>query len=102
MFKIFQIHVSGGSHDDYYDYIDLSYLDKSKAEMRVKELQDRLDKMCEQARICDNCEQCDEDCDEDCYVAGGRDEDWCKNLVDYPQEYYDNEHYTIEEREVIE
>ena len=96
--KIFQIHVSGGSHDDYYDYIDLSYLDKSKAEMRVKELQDRLDKMCEQARICDNCEQCDEDC----YVAGGRDEDWCKNFVDYPMKYYDTEQYTIEEVEVIE
>ena len=96
--KIFQIHVSGGSHDDYYDYIDLSYLDKSKAEMRVKELQDRLDEMCEQARICDNCEQCDEDC----YVAGGRDADWCKNFVDYPMKYYDNEQYTIEEREVIE
>ena len=102
MFKIFQVHISGGSHDDYYDYIDLSYLDKSKAEMRVKELQDKLDKMCEQARICDNCEQCDEDCDEDCYVAGGRDEDWCKNFVDYPMKYYDNEQYTIEEVEVIE
>ena len=98
MFKVFQVHISGGSHDDYYDYIDLSYLDKSKAEMRVKELQDRLDEMCEQARICDNCEQCDEDC----YVAGGRDADWCKNFVDYPMKYYDNEQYTIEEVEVIE
>ena len=98
MIKIFQVHTSGGSHDDYYDYIDLSYLDKSKAEMRVKELQDKLDKMCEQARICDNCEQCDEDC----YVAGGRDADWCKNFVDYPMKYYDNEQYTIEEVEVIE
>ena len=98
MFKVFQVHISGGSHDDYYDYIDSSYLDKSKAEMRVKELQDRLDEMCEQARICDNCEQCDEDC----YVAGGRDEDWCKNFVDYPMKYYDNEQYTIEEVEVIE
>ena len=96
--KIFQVHISGGSYDEYYDYIDSSYLDKSKAEMRVKELQDRLDKMCEQARICDNCEQCDEDC----YVAGGRDEDWCKNFVDYPMKYYDNEQYTIEEVEVIE
>ena len=28
--------------------------------MRVKELQDRLDKMCEQAEKCDYCEQCDE------------------------------------------
>ena len=101
MFKIFQIHVSGGSYDDYYDYIDTSYLDKSKAEMRVKELQDRLDKMCEQPKKCDYCEQC-EQCEEDCYVAGGRDYDWCKNFVDYPMKYYDNEQYTIEEVEVIE
>ena len=100
--KIFQVHISGGSYDEYYDYIDSSYLDKSKAQMRVKELQDRLDKMCEQARKCDNCEQCDEDCYEDCYVAGGRDADWCKNFVDYPMKYYDHEQYTIEEVEVIE
>ena len=101
MFKIFQVHISGGSYDEYYDYIDSSYLDKSKAEMRVKELQDRLDKMCEQARICDNCEQC-EQCEEDCYTAGGRDDDWCKNFEDYPQEYYEHEQYTIKEIEVIE
>ena len=98
MFKIFQIHVSGGSYDDYYDYIDSSYLDKTKAEMRVKELQNRLDKMCEQPRKCDNC--CETE-DVACY-SPYNDEKWCKNLVDYPQEYYDNEHYTIEEVEVIE
>ena len=100
MFKVFQIHISGGCCDDcyYYDYIDSSYLNREKAEKRVKELQDRLDKMCEQAEKCDYCEQCDEDC----YVAGERDDDFCKNFVDYPQEYYDNETYTIVEREVIE
>ena len=87
--KVFQVHISGGFDEDYYDFIDSSYLDTSKAEMRVKELQDRLDKMCEQ-------------CEEDCYVAGERDDDFCKNFVDYPQEYYDNETYTIEEVEVIE
>ena len=96
--KIFQVHISGGFDEDYYDFIDSSYLNKSKADMRIKELQDRLDEMCEQARICDKCEQCDEDC----YVAGGRDADWCKNFVDYPMKYYDNEQYTIEEVEVIE
>ena len=45
MLKVFQVHISGGFDEDYYDFIDSSYLDKSKAEMRVKELQDRLDKM---------------------------------------------------------
>ena len=45
MLKVFQVHISGGFYEDYYDFIDSSYLDKSKAEMRVKELQDRLDKM---------------------------------------------------------
>lgn len=98
MIKVFQIHVSGGSYEDYYDYIDSNYLDKSKAEMRVNELQDKLDKMCEQAKKCDYCEQCKEDC----YVAGNRDEYWCKNFEDYPPEYYDHETYTIEEVEVIE
>ena len=99
--KIFQIHVLGGCYDDYYDYIDSSYLDRTKAEMRVKELQDKLDKMCEQARKCEEC--CDSTEDYLCYVpkdteCGGI----CKNFVDYPQEYYDYERYTIEEVEVIE
>ena len=98
--KIFQVHISGGFDEDYYDYIDSSYLDKTKAEMRVKELQNRLDKMCEQARKCEYCNTFKEDCyfpliDDDY-------DELCENFVDYPQEYYDHETYTIVEREVIE
>ena len=98
--KVFQVHISGGCYDEYYDYIESSYLDRTKAETRVKELQDEYFEQVVQAQICENCYSCDKDC----YIpeVDEFDDEWCKNFVDYPSHYYDNEQYTIEEVEVIE
>ena len=98
--KVFQVHISGGCYDEYYDYIESSYLDRTKAETRVKELQDEYFEQVVQAQICENCYSCDKDC----YIpeVDEFDDEWCKNFVDYPSHYYDNEQYTIEEVDVIE
>ena len=98
--KVFQVHISGGCYDEYYDYIESSYLDRTKAETRIKELQDEYFEQVVQAQICENCYSCDKDC----YIpeVDEFDDEWCKNFVDYPNHYYDNEQYTIEEVDVIE
>ena len=98
--KVFQVHISGGCYDEYYDYIESSYLDRTKAETRIKELQDEYFEQVVQAQICENCYSCNKDC----YIpeVDEFDDEWCKNFVDYPNHYYDNEQYTIEEVDVIE
>ena len=98
--RVFQVHISGGEWEDSYDYIDSTYLDRTKAETRIKELQDEYFEQVVQAQICENCYSCNKDC----YIpeVDEFDDEWCKNFVDYPNHYYDNEQYTIEEVDVIE
>ena len=102
MLKVFQVTISGGEWEDSYNYIDSTYLDRTKAEARVKELQDKYLEQVKQAQLCNGCTLCDKD--KDCYIpeVDEFDDEWCKNFVDYPINYWNNETYTIVEREVIE
>ncbi len=120
--KIYQIHETGGSYEDYYDILKASYLSKEKAEKHLEELNDKLAQMI----LCDNCPiyYCRYNCDIEC---GTKECDdfriestikYCKNFcITYEEsdneelelccknrmnERYDNTEYEIREVEVIE
>ena len=112
MFKIYQIHETGGEYEDCFDNIVGSYLHKEKAKQELEKFKDALSERRMYYQKCSDCpaqfgcsaseidrirERCDrfsaEDADDESFIG------FCKNAV---CSYNRNTRYGIEEIDVDE
>lgn len=103
---IYQIHRYGGAYEDFYDYIEESYVSQEKAQLRLKQLVEEESKLKKQRDLCNECQvyfgnsdKANEKCKcADVYYDKEYNEYDCYNRVCFGE---DN-NFTIEEVEVIE
>ena len=110
MFKIYQIHETGGEYEDFFDYIVGSYLHKEKAKQELEKFKDALSERRMHYQKCSDCPaQCgclEDEIDEirescDCFAAEDADYEsfiwFCKNAV---HSYDASVRYEVEEVDV--
>ena len=111
--KIYQIHETSGSYEDYYDYIVGTYLHKDRAELEMQKLVNTEETRQKRYEKCQNCPIGDLDLQEDTFETM---KDACNGYCNRSQiyeelygfgceneeSYWDDKNYKIKEIKVIE
>lgn len=92
---VFQVIECTGSYDDYHERVLGTYLNKDKAEDKIKQCERTVEGLRQEYEECADC-----DYDKPCYLCEDKDDGWCVNWTDYDEMM--DATYKLKEFEVIE